>query len=248
MAYPTTLDSFTTKNSGDTIAESHVNSLQTAVVAIETKLGVDSSAVTTTLDYLVKSTSSSNPGHKHTLANGATDVNASASEVNVAADLTVNAFFASGRALWFYADTAPTGWTYSSGITDNILAVKGGSQAYNVSGGGYNKGTWTASGLTADSHTHTSAAHLHQWHNYVGTSDPVQIYNSGGNAVDITHQTTTTIGISVEEGISTDRLDVDAYTTSTTPGVTGTASATGVSSTGAWRPYAAVGIIATKDA
>jgi hypothetical protein len=39
-----------------------------AIVALETKVGVDSSAVTTTIDYLLKSTSSIDPGHKHSFA------------------------------------------------------------------------------------------------------------------------------------------------------------------------------------
>lgn len=41
MSYPTSIDSFTTKATGDTIQPSHVNNLQTAVVAIETKLKID---------------------------------------------------------------------------------------------------------------------------------------------------------------------------------------------------------------
>jgi hypothetical protein len=53
MSYPTTIDSFTTKGSGDTISETHVNALQTAVVALENKVGADSSAVTTSVDYLL---------------------------------------------------------------------------------------------------------------------------------------------------------------------------------------------------
>ncbi len=53
MAFPTTIDSFTTKNSGETISESHVNDLQTSVVAIETKIGIDTSAVQSSLDYKV---------------------------------------------------------------------------------------------------------------------------------------------------------------------------------------------------
>lgn len=41
--FPTSLDSYTTKNSGDTILESHVNNLQDAVVATEIKIGTGSS-------------------------------------------------------------------------------------------------------------------------------------------------------------------------------------------------------------
>ncbi len=72
MAFPTSLSNFA---KGDTILSSWAN-------ALETKIGIDSSAVITSLDYLLKSTSSSNPGHKHTLANGATDITASTTNLN----------------------------------------------------------------------------------------------------------------------------------------------------------------------
>src|SRR6202020_2146769 len=39
-----------------------------AIVALETKVGVDSSAVTTTIDYKLKNTASHDPGHQHTPA------------------------------------------------------------------------------------------------------------------------------------------------------------------------------------
>lgn len=68
----------------------HTNEDDT-IEALQAKVGIDNSAVTTSLDYLVKNTSSSNPGHKHTLVNGATDVTASAAELNIldGATLTV---------------------------------------------------------------------------------------------------------------------------------------------------------------
>jgi hypothetical protein len=92
MAYPTdTGTAYTTKNNGDIIDASHVNNLQTEVAALKTKMGIDSSAVATTVDYKLTSTSSSNPGHKHTLANGATDVTATAAEVNKLAGLATTA-------------------------------------------------------------------------------------------------------------------------------------------------------------
>ena len=71
--FPTTLNDF---SSGDVIESAWADS-------IEDKLGIDNSAVATSIDYLLKSTSSSDPGHKHTLANGATDVTASATELNI---------------------------------------------------------------------------------------------------------------------------------------------------------------------
>lgn len=45
MAYPGSFDTFTTKNAGDTIAQGHVNDLQTAVVSLEHKLGSSSTGL-----------------------------------------------------------------------------------------------------------------------------------------------------------------------------------------------------------
>lgn len=51
MAYPTDLDTFTTHATGDVIEASYDNSQQVAISALEAKVGVDSSAVTTSHDY-----------------------------------------------------------------------------------------------------------------------------------------------------------------------------------------------------
>lgn len=51
MAFPTTIDSYTTHANGDVIDPAYDNGQQTSLVAIETKVGVDGSAVTTTHDY-----------------------------------------------------------------------------------------------------------------------------------------------------------------------------------------------------
>lgn len=85
----TSLDTTTTlptESANTPLSTNHViahTNLADAVIALETKVGVDSSAVATSLDYKVTNTSSSNPGHKHTLADGATDVTSSATELNV---------------------------------------------------------------------------------------------------------------------------------------------------------------------
>lgn len=70
ISFPTSLDSFTNPASGDSQATvnhatQHDNA-NDAIAALEAKVGVDSSAVATSLDYKVKSTSSVDPGHKHT--------------------------------------------------------------------------------------------------------------------------------------------------------------------------------------
>lgn len=58
------------------------------IEALQTKVGIDSSADTTSLDYKLKNAGSSNPGHTHTLAQGATNVTATAAELNFSSGVT----------------------------------------------------------------------------------------------------------------------------------------------------------------
>lgn len=51
--FPTSLDSFTDRNSGDTISEDHMNDVQDAIEFLEAKVGITSSGVDTSLDYKV---------------------------------------------------------------------------------------------------------------------------------------------------------------------------------------------------
>lgn len=135
--FPTSLDSYATlvDNTDDVLA-AIPNNHADAIEALEAKVGIDSSAVVTSLDYLLKSASSVDPGHLHSVYGD---------------------FIASGRKLWIYENVAVTGWTIVA-VTDAVLAVKGGSNDYNVSGG-QTGGSWTW-----PSHTLTSAdipAHTH---------------------------------------------------------------------------------------
>ncbi len=50
-------------------------------------------------------------------------------------------FIPTGYPVYFYSDIAPTGWTLFGGVTDALLALKGGTSAYNVTGGQV-VGTW----------------------------------------------------------------------------------------------------------
>ena len=65
--FPTGLDSYTDliDLTNDALADD-INNPRSALMAVETKVGVDSSVVATSLDYLLKNASSVNPGHKHT--------------------------------------------------------------------------------------------------------------------------------------------------------------------------------------
>ena len=48
MAYPTSFDTFTTKNPGDTINAAHMNSPQTSIISLEEKLGIANTATALT--------------------------------------------------------------------------------------------------------------------------------------------------------------------------------------------------------
>jgi len=62
-----------------------------------------------------------------------------------------------GTNMFFYQAAAPTNWTIYTTVEDCLLAVKGGSQDYNVAGGtGAEVGSWTPT-----THTHTMNTHTH---------------------------------------------------------------------------------------
>lgn len=128
MTFPTTLDTDfgTVVDNVDDVLATHINTLRRAVEGIEAKVGIDSSAVTTSLDY------------------------------------KVNNFFASGRKVYLYENTAPTGWSIVS-VTDRVLAVKGGTGSYNVNGGN-TAGSWS---------------HYHE-HNHMWYDDEFKSFNSSG--------------------------------------------------------------------
>lgn len=63
MAYPENIDTWTTKQDGVDYPEAaHINDLQEAVEAVQTKVGADDSAVASTIDYKLANTTS---GHDH---------------------------------------------------------------------------------------------------------------------------------------------------------------------------------------
>ena len=113
MAFPASIDVFTNRiDNSDYVIAADINGVQGdgassgGIEAVEAKLGIDSSAVATSIDYLLKSASSVDPGHKH--------------------QLLVDFFVSATTKLYFYANTPPTGWT-TVAVTDSVLAVKGGS-------------------------------------------------------------------------------------------------------------------------
>ena len=117
----------------------------------------------------------------------------------------VDSIIPSGTKMWFYADSAPVGWTIDSSPTtvDNILAIKGGT-IYNT--GGVRQGGWSIIGLdsvaeashrhsgpnhfhtmpthshTGPNHRHTGPSHTHPSGTLVSAPDPSNAKDQGGGS------------------------------------------------------------------
>lgn len=136
----------------------------------------------------------------------------------------------SNTIIWMYLNTAPPGWKALSTGADMVLAVAGGSGAYNVNGGNPDSvATWTISGLVLNDHTHIIATHTH-----TGTTNTGANWSAG-----------TVAGVS---GDTADTQHDHAFTTAGSGELTsGAASTSVVSSSGAWRPKASVGKLFQLD-
>jgi hypothetical protein len=77
--------------------------------------------------------------------------------------------------IWVYRNTAPDGWAIDAAVTDVVLALKGGSNAYNANGG-TQAGSWTQPDCTLGvanlpAHDHGSGgSHTHDVEGYKGSS------------------------------------------------------------------------------
>ncbi len=84
-----------------------------------------------------------------------------------------------GTKMLIYADTAPSGWTIDATVDDKLVYISKGSAAGGQTGGGaHSTGSWTISGIAADSHTLTTAempAHTHTERYYTGSGAIAEI-------------------------------------------------------------------------
>lgn len=72
MAFPTSLDSFTTVVDNVTsVLATHVNEKNTPISTLQAKVGVDSSGVTTSIDYFLKNAGGTFKTHVHSGADAA---------------------------------------------------------------------------------------------------------------------------------------------------------------------------------
>ncbi len=157
--------------------------------------------------------------------------------------------------MWVYVNAAGDGWVVDSGVTDTILAIKGGSDAYNVSGGAAG-GTWTQPNHThtGPSHTHGVTgigSHNHKWYNSEGSSSDDKTWNSSGAAVvfDSQGHSSDVDYLKLENGQNNG--PEDAWTSNATSSGTTDAGGTAATGNGAtaatWRPSASIGTLQYMD-
>lgn len=80
-------------------------------------------------------------------------VGADATSLVTTFDYKINNFICASNHMYFYEDTAPTGWTATITAGDRVLGIGGaGSGDYQYTA--TLKGTWTIDGYASDSHNH----------------------------------------------------------------------------------------------
>jgi hypothetical protein len=155
--------------------------------------------------------------------------------------------------MWFYMNVAPTGWTIDTSVADAMIAVKGGTNAYNAAGGSQ-AGTWTQPG-----HLHAVAdanaplpAHIHEVVGITNTNNQNHTHDVPGSTGYGTASGFNTIAhamgqSSTESASHTHNMDFNSQSTGSGTG-THNHGNTGANATPTtWRPLANVGIICTKD-
>lgn len=164
----------------------------------------------------------------------------------------------SSNKIWMYSNSASDGWAIDATVTDRVIALKGGTAAYNTTGGS-TAGTWSQGNHTHTiSHTHTHN-HNHRWvygyKPYAWSTPIAKTYNSSGTEINVpTANFTNTSGVGrtlqTEIGEQYYYYGVNtSYTNNVTSNTSNSSSANsgtgGTAST--WRPGAAVGTLQYPD-
>jgi hypothetical protein len=129
MAYPSSLDSFTTKVYGQTIEATHVNTLQTAIASIENKVGVTGSTVTDSIEYMLTNANSSNPGHTHSGTSLTGILESNITDGSLLARVADNENVTGAYTFSNAAGLKVTGGATSNSATANDLIIGGGGSA-----------------------------------------------------------------------------------------------------------------------
>lgn len=177
-----------------------------------------------------------------------TDLNAIVTYIN--STITPGLIPTATKAVFVQA-AAPTGWVQDVSFNDQVIALTSGA-------GGGTGGSWTISGLSGPSHTHTGPSHTHTGstdaHNITTTELPAsgltysQLVAGGDHALqvqagpsDFGFQTGTTGNMG-----SGGAMTLTFTTAASGTGATGAGGTGAVTADGTWRPAYAQAIVCTK--
>ena len=136
---------------------------------------------------------------------------------------------------WLYRNDAAPGMVIDTSVTDRVLAIKGGSAAYNVNGGN-EAGAWTHL-HTVGSHTHTYSGSVSSTGTATGSHTHTATVNAGSG---------TSSAVADDRALSTEALSLTVTASGSYSGTTGSGSGN-TGSTTDFRPYAAVGTLQFPD-
>jgi hypothetical protein len=149
--------------------------------------------------------------------------------------------------IWIYRNDIVDGWAIDTSVTDRVIALKGGSDLYDRTGGGVAGETWAnlkAHVHTGPSHSHS---HNHKWYNYTDADHVDESFDSGGSDKNIQSGSTKNSSYGhIARSTSDSDGPLEDFWTNDDATAGGTAN-TGAQSTADVRPAAAVGTLQYPD-
>jgi hypothetical protein len=145
--------------------------------------------------------------------------------------------------IWIYRNDTVEGMVVDSSLTDRVIAIKGGSQAYDVNGGNV-AGTWTQ-----EQHAHAGPNHNHKWYLDKGDAATAKTYNSAGSEINVSRGNYSSGNyIPCNNGATgTERLKGAGALDPLYTEKAGTGSTGQGGTPNTWRPAAAVGTLQRPD-
>lgn len=161
-------------------------------------------------------------------------VGADSTATNTTFDYKISQFMVASTHMYFYMNTSPTGWTATCVLGDRVLGVVASSGYAEV--GGTATGSWTIDSTPSSTHNHIITYF---------SSNVTYSYNSAGNTKQYSYPAKNlgqNDGFLIHVHTKNTKNDTENYAYNQTAYVDKTSHSH--SYDGAWRPQAAVGIIA----
>lgn len=217
--FPTSLDTYTTKASGNTIQAAHVNDLQDAVSALEAKVGADGSSVAASHTKKIADLT--------TLTNILSSVTASAAELNIMDGVTAT----TAELNKLDADNLTTGDLLTKGASAiEVIAAVAATQYFKSAGVGakpaYGKLALSDTGVKVVSFTHTAGTTGDQTITGAGFTPSVAVilFTNGNDQLGVCLDTASTRGCLYSSGGTNIGITSTYSITNTTDSVRATLS------------------------